>query len=584
MTARDPLTRELVKNALGSLVDEMAYTVVQTAHSEIVKDVMDFSTACCDADGRMLAQGKTIAMHLGAVPEAMAAIRGAYGDDVRPGDVFVLNDPYEGGMHLPDVFIIKPVFVGPRLFGWTLAVGHQTDMGGRVPGSNASDSTEIFQEGLRIPPLKLYDAGTPDRTLIRLLEKNVRVPGRVLGDWGAQLAACRIGEQGMLGLVDRCGVDNLRGYFDDLLDYTERMVRAEIASWPDGEYAFTDYLDGDGFDERPIPIAVKLTVDGETLTADYTGSAPQVRGAINATLSFTQSCTYLSVRNMIREDIPNNDGFFRPIRVIAPERSVVNVSLPGAVAARAQTGYRIVDAMFGALAQIVPSRVPAAGEGGNTVVCLSGRREDLSPFIVVDMLCGAWGGRATADGIDGVTNPAQNLSNTPIEILERQHPVRVERYGFVTDTAGAGRFRGGMGIERQYRMLAADGGLLQLRSDRSEHAPWGLDGGGAGATSSNVLLDVDGTERALPNKVTMDLAPGQGIRHRMAGAGGYGDPLTRDPSRVLEDVLDERISVGYARDRHGVVIRDGSVDADATAALRAEALRRREVTDEEENR
>lgn len=582
MSGRDPLTRELIKNALGSLVDEMAYTVVQTAHSEIVKDVMDFSTACCDADGRMLAQGKTIAMHLGAVPEAMAAIRAAFGDDVHPGDVFVLNDPYEGGMHLPDVFIIKPVFVGPRLFGWTLAVGHQTDMGGRVPGSNASDSTEIFQEGLRIPPLKLYDAGAPNRTLVRLLEKNVRVPGRVLGDWGAQLAACRIGEQGLLALVERYGVDGLRGYFDDLLDYTERMVRAEITSWPDGEYAFTDYLDGDGFDERPIPIAVKLIVDGDSLTADYTGSAPQVRGAINATLSFTQSCTYLSVRNMIREDIPNNDGFFRPIRVIAPERSVVNVSPPGAVAARAQTGYRIVDAMFGALAQVVPSRVPAAGEGGNTVVCLSGRREDRSPFIVVDMLCGAWGGRATGDGIDGVTNPAQNLSNTPIEILERQHPVRVERYGFVTDTAGAGRFRGGMAIERQYRMLAAAGGLLQLRSDRSEHAPWGLEGGGPGATSSNVLLDVDGTERELPNKVTMDLAAGQGIRHRMAGAGGYGDPLTRDPARVLDDVLDERISVAYARERHGVVIRDGSVDVDATTALRAS--RRPGGGDGEENR
>jgi len=574
MSARDPLTRELVKNALGSLVDEMAYTVVQTAHSEIVKDVMDFSTACCDADGRMLAQGKTIAMHLGAVPEAMAAIRGAFGDDVNPGDVFVLNDPYEGGMHLPDVFIIKPIFVGPRLFGWTLAVGHQTDMGGRVPGSNASDSTEIFQEGLRIPPLKLYDAGTPDRTLVRLLEKNVRVPGRVLGDWGAQLAACRIGEQGLLALVERYGADGLRGYFDDLLDYTERMVRTEIASWPDGEYAFTDYLDGDGFDERPIPISVKLTIDGDSLTADYTGSAPQVRGAINATLSFTQSCTYLSVRNMIREDIPNNDGLFRPIRVIAPERSVVNVSLPGAVAARAQTGYRIVDTMFGALAQIVPSRVPAAGEGGNTVVCLSGQREDRSPFIVVDMLCGAWGGRATADGIDGVTNPAQNLSNTPIEILERQHPVRVERYGFVTDTSGAGRFRGGMGIERQYRMLASGGGLLQLRSDRSEHAPWGLAGGGPGALSSNVLLDVDGTERELPNKVTMDLAPGQGIRHRMAGAGGYGDPLERDPTRVLDDVLDERISIAYARERHGVVVRDEVVDADATSTLRADLTAR----------
>lgn len=569
MTARDPVTRELIKNTLGSIVDEMAYTIIQTAHSEIVKDVMDFSTACCDAEGRMLAQGKTIAMHLGAVPEAMTAIRDAFGDEIHSGDVFILNDPYEGGMHLPDVFIIKPVFVESQLLGWTLAVGHQTDMGGRVPGSNASDSTEIFQEGLRIPPLKLYDAGTRNQTLIRMLEKNVRVPGRVLGDWGAQLSACQIGERGLLALVERYGLAELNGYFDELLDYTERMVRNEIASWPDGVYEFTDYLDGDGFDQSPIPICVKLTIDGDSLIADFTGSAPQVKGAINATLSFTQSCTYLSVRNMIREDIPNTAGFFRPITVIAPEESVVNVKMPGAVAERAQTGYRIVDAMFGALAQVIPGRVPAAGEGGNTVVCLSGRREDRSPFIVVDMLCGAWGGRATRDGVDGVTNPAQNLSNTPIEILERQHPVRVERYGFVTDTAGAGRFRGGMAIERQYRMLARGGGLLQLRSDRSEHAPWGLEGGGPGAVSRNTLLDEGDGSRKLPNKVTMELAYGQAVRHQMAGAGGHGDPLAREVGQVLEDVLDERISAGHARQKYGVVIRNGAVDRDATLALRA---------------
>jgi N-methylhydantoinase B len=572
MTARDPVTRELIKNMLGSIVDEMAYTIIQTAHSEIVKDVMDFSTACCDAEGRMLAQGKTIAMHLGAVPEAMTAIRNAFGDEIHSGDVFILNDPYEGGMHLPDVFIIKPVFVESELLGWALAVGHQTDMGGRVPGSNASDSTEIFQEGLRIPPLKLYDAGTRNHTLIRILGKNVRVPGRVLGDWGAQLSACQIGERGLLALVERYGLADLNGYFDELLDYTERMVRTEIASWPDGVYEFTDYLDGDGFDQNPIPICVKLTIDGDSLIADFTGSAPQVKGAINATLSFTQSCTYLSVRSMIREDIPNTAGFFRPITVIAPEESVVNVTMPGAVAARAQTGYRIVDAMFGALAQVIPGRVPAAGEGGNTVVCLSGRREDRSPFIVVDMLCGAWGGRSTCDGIDGVTNPAQNLSNTPIETLERQHPVRVERYGFVTDTAGAGRFRGGMAIERQYRMLATGGGLLQLRSDRSEHAPWGLEGGGPGAVSRNTLLDDRGGSRELPNKVTMELAYGQAVRHQMAGAGGHGDPLQREVDQVLEDVLDERISARHARLTYGVVIRDGGLDRDATLALRERSL------------
>jgi N-methylhydantoinase B len=575
VTTIDPIIQELIKNALSSLVDEMAYTVVQTAHSEIVKDVMDFSTACCNRDGLLLAQGNTIAMHLGAVPEAMAAVQDAYPvEEIRPGDVFVLNDPYEGGMHLPDIFMIKPVFYDARLVGWTVAIGHQTDMGGRVPGSNASDSTEIYQEGLRIPPLKYYDAGVVNKTMRRLVEKNVRVPGRVLGDWDAQLAACHIGEAAMLELIKRYGVDELEEYFETLLDYSELMVRAEISRWPDGTYEFTDYIDGDGFDDVAIPIHVSVTITGDSLTVDFAGTASQVRGALNSTLSFTKSCTYLSVRSMIRDDIPNNAGVFRPVTVSAPAGTVVNVEPPGACAARALTGYRIVDTLFGALAQIIPDRVPAAGEGGNSVVCLSGRREDGSPFIVVDMMCGAWGGRPDQDGIDGITHPAQNLSNTPVELLEAQHPVRVERYGFVTDTSGAGRFRGGMAIEREYRLIAPSGGLLQLRTDRSQHAPWGLDGGRAGATSQSWLID-GSDERVLPSKVTMELRAEQRIRHRMAGAGGHGDPLDREPEAVLDDVLDERISADCAFADYGVVLANGrAIDHHATDQERA---RRREI-------
>jgi N-methylhydantoinase B len=566
--ARDPITRELIKNALASLVDEMAYTVIQTAHSEIVKDVMDFSTACCDAAGQMLAQGKTIAMHLGAVPDAMEAVFAAYRGSIAPGDVFVLNDPYEGGMHLPDVFMLKPAFLGAELVGWTVAIAHQTDMGGRVPGSNASDSTEIFQEGFRIPPLRLYERGERNQTLMRLLEKNVRVPDRVIGDWSAQLSACEIGERGLLALAARYGLGPLNGYFEDLLDYSEQMLRAEIASWPDGTYEFVDYIDDDGFDPQPIPIKVAVTVAGDGLKVDYTGSAPQVRGALNSTASFTKSCTYLSVRSMMREDIPNNLGFFRPIEVVVPGGTVLNPNPPGACAARALTGYRVVDAMFGVLAKIVPGRVPAAGEGGNTVVCLSGVRRDGSPFIIVDMMCGAWGGRADRDGVDAVTNPAQNLSNTPVETLEAEHPVLIERYALVQDTCGAGRYRGGMSIERHYRVLA-DEAVLQLRADRMRFAPWGLDGGQPGAAARNSLVE-DGNERELPSKVTMRVRGGSVVRHRMAAAGGYGDPWTRDPAAVASDVVDGRIGHAFARERHGVVVRtDGAVDAVETERLRA---------------
>ena len=567
MKPRDPITTEIIKNALASLVDEMAYTVIQTAHSEIVKDVMDFSTACCDARGRMLAQGKTIAMHLGAVPEAMEAVTLRFQNDIFPGDVFVLNDPYEGGMHLPDVFMLKPVFLSGQLFGWTVAIAHQTDMGGRVPGSNASDSTEIYQEGLRIPPVKLYDRSQKNETLMRILEKNVRVPDRVIGDWAAQLAACHIGERGMLELAHRYGAELLNGYFEDLLDYSERILRQEIQSWPDGRYEFVDYIDDDGISSDPIPIRVALTVHEDHLTVDFNGSAPSVRGALNSTLSFTKSCTYLSVRCMLREDIPNNAGFFRPIEVLAPEGSVVNPLPPSACAARALTGYRIVDTVFGALAQIVPGRVPAAGEGGNTVVCISGTRPDGRPFIVVDMLCGAWGGRRDRDGVDGVTNAAQNLSNTPVEVLETEYPILIEQYGFVEDTCGAGTFRGGLSIERHYRLLAEEA-MLQLRSDRATFRPWGLQGGQPGSPSTNTLTR-DGADRTLPSKVSMSLRRADVIRHQMPGAGGYGDPLERDPERVVEDVLDGRISRDFALREHRVVVSaNGALDVPATAEWR----------------
>ena len=414
----DPITFAVIKSGLDSIVDEMAYTVVRTARSEIVKDVMDFSAALCAADGQMVAQAKTIALHLGAVPEAMASVLAKFEGNLEPGDVIIMNDPYSGGMHLPDIFMFMPIFQGGRRRAFAVVIAHHTDVGGRVPGSNASDSTEIYQEGLRLPPIKLIQGGVRNEGLFEIIARNVRVPERVLGDLGAQVAACKVGERELGKLFDQYGVDVTADYMAELLDYAERMTRAEIRQWPKGTFTFTDYIDDDGISPEPIPIRVAVTVAGDHLTFDYAGSSPQVRAAINATLSYTHSCTYLSVRCVLRRDVPNNAGLFRCVTIKAPEHSVLHVSHPGACAARALTGYRVVDAVFGALAQIVPERVPAAGEGGNTVVCLGGYRKDRSPFIIVDMICGAWGGRPDKDGIEGVTNPSQNLSNTPIEILE----------------------------------------------------------------------------------------------------------------------------------------------------------------------
>ncbi|MEE2996934.1 MAG: hydantoinase B/oxoprolinase family protein [Pseudomonadota bacterium] len=566
----DPITFAVIKNGLDAIVDEMAYDVMRTARSEIVKDVMDFSAAICELSGNMIAQAKTVALHLGAVPEAMGVVLEEYSDDLSPGDAVILNDPYQGGMHLPDIFMFMPLFHANDLQGFTVVICHHTDVGGRVAGSNASDSTEIFQEGLRIPALKLFEKGAINETLIKLIDLNVRLPDRVIGDLKAQFAACGTGAREMSKLFDRYGAQTAHMYFTELLDYAERMTREEIQRWPDGVYKFTDFIDDDGVTDKPLPISISITVDGDSVDVDYQGTASQVPAALNSTKSYTNSCTYLSVRCVLKGDIPNNAGVFRAINVKAPEASIVNPQLPAACAARALTGYRIVDAMFGALAQIVPDRVPAAGEGGNTVVCLGGYRGDGTPFIIVDMICGAWGGRPDKDGIEAITNPSQNLSNTPVETMESQHPVRVEEYALVQDSCGAGKFRGGLGVARSYRLLAEEAGL-QLRADRMKIRPYGLAGGGEARPAVNELTTREGEHVSLPSKINRKLHQGDLVRHLQPGGGGFGDPLQRDPDRVARDVWNNKISASYAQKYHKVVVDPdtGHLDKAATAVLRA---------------
>lgn len=560
----DPITFAVIKNGLDTIVDDMAYTVMRTARSPIVRDVLDYSTTICDAQGRILAQAKTVALHLGAVPDAIAVVLDEYGDDLDPGDVIILNDPYAGGMHLPDIFMFKPIFHGDALQGFTVVIAHHSDVGGRVPGSNASDSTEIFQEGLRIPPLKLYAAGRADRSLFALLRKNVRLPDMLIGDLQAQLATCNVGERAFINLLKKHGGETLHHYFDALLDYGERLTRQAIRAWPNGRYCFTDYIDDDGFGRGPIPIVCAIEVRDDHLEVDFEGSSPQVRGAINCTLSYTKSSTYLGIRCALGREVPNNAGVYRCITVTAAEGSILNPRMPSAVAARALTGYRVVDAVLGALAAIAPERVMAAGEGGNTVVCFGGYEGDSqTPFILVDMINGAWGGRAGKDGIEGVTNPSQNMSNMPVETLEARYPIRIEEYALRQDSCGPGEHRGGLGLVRQYRLLA-DEAVLQLRADRAKIAPYGLFGGGRAAPSRNIL-DPDGRAEALPGKLTRIMHADEVIRHEQAGGGGYGDPLRREPEAVGRDVADEKISRAFAEEKFGVILMPDSFEPDLAA-------------------
>ncbi|MBM3775617.1 MAG: hydantoinase B/oxoprolinase family protein, partial [Acidobacteria bacterium] len=389
----DPITLGLIRNYLSSVADEMANTVIRTAYSTIVRDCMDFSTALCDRNGQTVAQGVTIPFHLGSIPFALQSTIRKYQGRIYPGDIFIINDPFDGGIHLPDIFVFQPVFFEGNLIGYSAVISHHLDVGGRVPGSAACDNTEIFHDGLRIPPLKLYERGVANEAIFQILEKNIRVPVQTLGDLRSNLAALRIGEKGMLAMAARYGAVALELYFAELLDYTETVVRSEIRGWPDGEYSFTDYLDDDGVGAGEIPIRVKITVHGDSLTVDFTGTSPQVRGGINSPLPFTISCCGYAVRSSMQADIPNTSGLFRPIRVIAPEASILNPVMPAASGMRGVVGFRLADALFGAMAQIVPHRIPAAGEGGNSLIIIGGYSRERNPFIMFDLIAGTWGAR-----------------------------------------------------------------------------------------------------------------------------------------------------------------------------------------------
>ena len=568
MSLFDPIELELLKNGLESVVDEMALTVVRTAYSTNLKNSMDFSTGLCDIEGNLVAQGLCLPLHLGSLPDGLAAVLNRYRDEIEDGDVFILNDPYEGGTHLPDIYLYKPIFIDGTLLGFAAAIAHHTDIGGRVAGGNACDSTEIYQEGLRIPPVKLYEKGQPIQAIYDIIERNVRVPRNALGDLRAQLAACHICEQACHRMADRYGLDRFKAGFSELLVYAERLTRAEISAFPDGVYTFTDQLDDDGIDPDPIPIVFTMTISGDRLIADFEGTAPQVRGAINSALSFTKSAVYACLRCLMSPDVPTNSGCFRCLEVRVPGATLANPVLPAPVAARGLTGFRLANTIMGALAQMAPDRVPACEVGGDTGISIGGYTADRTPFVFLEFLFGAWGGRPDRDGIDGCASVVVNFSNNPAEVIEAEYPLEILQYGFIPDTGGPGKYRGGLSLIREYR-FTEDEGILQIRSDRHISQPYGLQGGKPGALSSNVL-NPDGEARKLPGKCLITLKKGDVLRHILAGAGGWGDPFARESERVLEDVQNEKISIASAKRDFGVAIDPETltIDSEATAVLR----------------
>ena len=567
----DPITLEVIQNALSSIADELALVIMRSAYSNIVRDSMDYSTAVCDHEGRTIAQGLTNPVHLGSFPEAMRNLIEQYGASMMPGDIFIFNDPYgAGGMHLPDFYIVKPVFIDGRREGYVATLAHQSDVGGIAPGGMAVYATEIYQEGLRIPILRLFEAGKANEAIFKLIEKNSRQPVHIMGDIRAQLAACGSGERGLVSLIARYSADSFRRYTEELHNYAERLIRAEIRELPDGTYEFEDFLDGMGENPEPIRFKVAMTITGDQIHFDWTGTSAQVKAAVNGPMPTTYAMAYLAVRCAIGARIPNCEGYMRAISVTAPLGSIVNPREPAACGARGVICFRMFDAMLGAFSQILPGRIPAANEGGSSAPHIAGRTADNKPFIVSGGLMGCWGGSEARDGQEGISNPGANLGNAPIELLEARHPIEVTCYAFVQNSGGPGRSRGGAALKRGYRLLADEADLI-MRSDRRKFLPYGLSGGLPGTPSWNVI-------NPGPNQTILPVCPmrstpmvkGDEFLHIQAGAGGFGDPLERLPEKVLVDVMNELITPAYAADVYGVVIAHEEVDSAATAARRAE--------------
>lgn len=542
----DPVQQELIRYSLEAAVDEMSITIVQASYSNTLRDVLDFSTALLTPDGEMIAQGLSLPLHLGAFPSAFARVMERFSDDVGEGDVYVLNDPFYGGMHLPDVFMFRPVFFEGEILGYAAVVGHQADIGGRVAGGNACDSKEIFQEGIRIPPLRAIHADVDNATFWDLIKINVRLPDSVIGDLRAQIAGLKVGEREMLSLARKVGREKLRHAMDFLLDSTEKQVRNEIHGWEDGVYSYTDYIDNDGVDiSKSLPISVNISVKGSDLFVDFDGSAEQVSSSINSSLASTISAVALAIRAVLPNTIANNSGLFRLIHVRADEGLIVNPRSPAAVAGRALTCFRIVDAVLGALASALPHRVFAAGDGGVSIITMSGARSDGSRFVLMDSVGSCWGGRPWADGVDAITPISLNISNIPTEVIEREYPIRVEAHRLVPDSGGAGQYRGGLAQEKLYQFLVDDVDV-QLRSDRQDIRPYGLAGGEAGEAARSIITQA-GNNRVMPCKFSTVLNRGDLLVHRTAGGGGWGHPSDRAPASIADDLQQGKVTAHCPR-------------------------------------
>jgi N-methylhydantoinase B len=528
----DAVELAIFQSMVHSIAEEMGAALRRTALSPNIKERRDYSCAVFDGEARVIAMGDHMPVHLGSMPMSVdAAVKViAFG----PGDIAILNDPYAGGTHLPDITMVLPVFRsdGGKPEFYIAARAHHADVGGMYAGS-MGPAKEIYQEGIRIPPVRIVRAGEVNREVLDLLLYNVRTPKEREGDLDAQIGACRVGEQRMLELMQRFDAATLKRLGAQLLDYSEACVRAELRTMPEGEYEAEDWLDSDGVTDKPLRICVRLRFEKEMVTADFTGSSPQVAGSVNAVRAITLSACFYMLRCLLAEDAPATAGILRPLTLIAPEGTIVNARPPAAVAgANVETSQRIVDVLLRALAQAVPERVPAASAGTMSNLSIGGvypvrDARAGEPFTYYETAAGGAGARPGIDGISGVQTHMTNSLNTPVEALEYAYPFRVVRYGYREGSGGAGEWRGGDGLVREVELLAD--AEVTLLAERRVFRPYGLQGGSEGA-AGRASATVDGVEKELPGKCSVRVAKGGRVRLETPGGGGWG--RARDEGRV----------------------------------------------------
>jgi N-methylhydantoinase B len=510
----DPVTLSVLASALAGIAEEMGAVLIRGAYSSNIKERRDCSAALFDADGQLVAQAEHIPVHLGAMPESVAAVMER---EPRAGDVFALNDPYSGGTHLPDITLVSPVAPNGEILGFAVTRAHHSDVGGMRPGSMPSDSREIWQEGLVIPPVRLVADGAYADDVLALLLANVRTPGIRRGDLRAQIAAHHLAEERVGELVERRGRDTVLAAFAQVLEYAEKRTREALRDVPDGTYRAEGEIEGDGATDDDLPLRVAVTVDGDALTIDFDGTSEQTAGNVNCPLAVTRSACYFALRVLLPDDLPANAGAYAPLTIQAPEGSLVNARSPAAVVAgNVETSQRIADTVLLALAEAVD--LPAQGQGTMNNLVMGG-----PGWTYYETIGGGQGASRGGDGPSGVHVGMSNTLNTPVEALELEYPLRVERYELDYESGGAGEHRGGDGIVRAVRVLAP--ASLSLLTDRRRHAPQGIDGGEDGKPGANLLNDEE-----LPPKASRELSEGDVVTVRTPGGGGAGRPTSRPPS------------------------------------------------------